>query len=227
MQAYWSLSYPPDKLAAEAKLGASMGYRVHKVKIRAWEDPVAQAHAIFAAVPSDYRVWGDTNHCWGSVARTLYYSAKLAEIPGYFGLESPVTSTETYLQLKGKVPLRLAEHWGVVDPMLTAREGVLDACITASPTFGATMFRMNAYGQFYHIPLWDESSCWSGIGLAVQAHQAAAYPAIEFTVNAAVTAEDDLIKEPFAMKDGLCDIPQKPGLGFTLDEDAVDKYRIR
>ena len=33
-----------------------MGYRGHKVKIRMWEDPVAQAQAIFAAVPRDYRV---------------------------------------------------------------------------------------------------------------------------------------------------------------------------
>jgi glucarate dehydratase len=78
----------------------------------------------------------------------------------------------------------------------------------------------------YHVPLWDESSCWSGIGLAIQAHQAAAYPGIEFTINAAVTAEDDLVKEPFQMKDGFYDIPQAPGLGITLDDRAVDKYRV-
>ena len=197
------------------------------MKIRPWEDPVAQAHAIFAVVPRDYRVWGDANHFWGSVARTLHFATKLAEIPGYFGLESPLRSTVEYRQLKGKVPLRLAEHWGLVDPMLAAREGVLDANISASPTFGRTIFGQNAFSQMYQIPLWDESSCWSGIGLAVQAHQAAAYPGIEFTINAAVTAEDDLVKEAFTMKDGFYDIPQKPGLGVTLDDDAVDKYRVR
>ena len=55
----------------------------------------------------------------------------------------------------------------------------------------------------------------------------AAYPGIEFTINAAVTAEDDLVKEPFTLKDGLYDIPDKPGLGVTLDEEAVEKYRVR
>ncbi len=227
IQAYWSLSYPPEMIAREAKRAADQGYRVHKVKIRPWEDPVAQARAIFDVVPSDYRVWGDANHFWGSVARTLHFATKLAEIPGYFGLESPLRSTVEYRQLKGKVPLRLAEHWGLVDPMLAAREGVLDAHISASPTFGRTIFAQNTFAQMYQIPLWDESSCWSGIGLAVQAHQAAAYPAIEFTINAAVTAEDDLVKEAFTMKDGFYDIPPKPGLGVTLDEDAVDKYRVR
>jgi L-alanine-DL-glutamate epimerase-like enolase superfamily enzyme len=226
IQAYWSLSYPPDMIAAEAKRAAGMGYRVHKVKIRPWEDPVAQAHAIFSAVPSDYRVWGDPNHTWGSVARTLYYATKLAEIPGYFGLESPLRSTEEYRQLKGRVPLRLSEHWGLIDPMLAAREGLLDACITASPMLGRTIYGQNAYARMYHIPLWDESSCWSGVGLAVQAHQAAAYPGIEYTVDASVTAEDDLVKEPFTMKDGFYDIPETPGLGVTLDDDAIDKYRV-
>lgn len=227
IQAYWSLSYPPDMIAAEAKRGASMGYRVHKVKIRPWEDPVAQAQAIFAGVPRDYRVWGDANHFWGSVARTLHFATKLAQIPGYFGLESPVRSTEEYRQLKGKIPLRLSEHWGLVDPMLAAREGLLDATITASPMLGRTIFAQHAYSRMYHIPLWDESSCWTGLGLAAQAHQAAAYPNIEFTVDASVTAENDLVKEPFTIKDGFYDIPDKPGLGVTLDDDAVDKYRVR
>jgi L-alanine-DL-glutamate epimerase-like enolase superfamily enzyme len=226
MQAYWSLSYPPDLIASEAKRAAGMGYRVHKVKIRTWEDPVAQAQAIFAATPRDYRVWGDPNRCWGSVARTLHFSEKLAQFSGYFGLESPLGSTEGYRQLKGRVPLRMSEHWGVVDPMVAAREGLLDACITASPLLGRTIFDQHAYAQMYRIALWDESSCWTGLGLAAQAHQAAAYPAIEYTVDASVTAEHRLVKEPFVLKDGFYDIPQKPGLGVTLDDDAVEKYRV-
>lgn len=233
-QAYWSLSYPPDMIASEAKRAASLGYRVHKVKIRPWEDPVAQAHAIFSAVPTGYRVWGDANHNWGSVARTLYYATKLAEMPGYFGIESPVASLEDYRELRGKTPLRVAEHWGLLSPMLAAREGLLDALIipganrgdTGGGSRGDTVFEQNAFAKMYNIPLWDETSCWNGIGLAMQAHQAAAYPGIQYTINAAVTAEDDLVKEPFTMKDGLYDIPERPGLGVTLDEDAVDKYRI-
>ncbi|MFN0168511.1 MAG: hypothetical protein ACKV22_18955 [Bryobacteraceae bacterium] len=57
VQAWWSLSYPPGRIASEAKLGDSRDFRVHKVKARPWEDPVAQADAICAAVPRDYRVW--------------------------------------------------------------------------------------------------------------------------------------------------------------------------
>ncbi len=59
-------------------------------------------------------------------------------------------------------------------------------------------------------------------------HKAASGTAnLAASATAAVTAEDDLIQEPFTMKDGLCHIPDKPGLGITLDEAAVDRYRVR
>jgi L-alanine-DL-glutamate epimerase-like enolase superfamily enzyme len=38
---WWTHCLPPDLMAAEAKLGASLGYRVHKVKARSWQDPLA------------------------------------------------------------------------------------------------------------------------------------------------------------------------------------------
>ena len=38
-----------------------------------------------------------------------------------------------------------------------------------------------------------------------------------------------LLKEPllYTIKDGYIDIPQEPGLGLELDEDALEKYRVR
>lgn len=35
----------------------------------------------------------------------------------------------------------------------------------------------------------------------------------------------DLIKEPFKVKNGWVEIPNKPGLGIEIDEKAVEKYR--
>jgi L-alanine-DL-glutamate epimerase-like enolase superfamily enzyme len=38
--------------------------------------------------------------------------------------------------------------------------------------------------------------------------------------------EDDLIIEPFAVKNGHIEVPEKPGIGVEIDEDAVDNYRV-
>jgi L-alanine-DL-glutamate epimerase-like enolase superfamily enzyme len=227
IQTWWSLSYPPDMIAAEAKLAASLGYRVHKVKARPWEDPVAQAAAICAAVPREYRLWADANFFWGSVGRTLRFANELAKLPNYFGLESPINRgyLEGYRQLKGKTPLQMSEHVGIIDTMTAIREGLLEAFIVAG-TFGRYKFRLNSWASFYGKQLWDESSCWTGLGQVFQAHQAAAYPSVTYTIGCAQIAEDDLVVEPFTMDDGYYAVPQKPGMGVTVDEKALDKYRV-
>ena len=68
---------------------------------------------------------------------------------------------------------------------------------------------------------------YSGISQVFQAHMAAALPSVEFTISLTHTLEDDLVVEPFVVeRGGLYKVPTKPGLGVTLDEKAVEKYRI-
>lgn len=224
--AWWSLSYPPAQIASEAKLGYSRGYRVHKVKARPWEDPVAQADAICAAVPGDYRVWADANFFWGSAGRALDIGRRLARHPNYFGLESPINRghLEGYRQLKGQVPLQMAEHLGVIDTATAIREGLLDAFILAGP-LGRAVFQADAIARFYGKQLWIENSCWTGIGQVFQAHLAAAYPSVAYSICCAHISEDDFVKEPLTVKDGFYYLPEKPGLGVSVDEAALDKYR--
>ena len=44
-------------------------------------------------------------------------------------------------------------------------------------------------------------------------------------VTASHTYEDDLITEPQIVQRGFMKVPDNPGLGVELDEDAVDRYR--
>ena len=117
-QTWWSQCYPPDLMAAEAKRGADLGYRVHKVKARPWEDPIAQAEAICDAIPRDMRVWVDANAWWGSVGRTLQFCEGLSKFHNYFAIESPVAREriDDYRRLKGKTALQVTEHMPA-DPM--------------------------------------------------------------------------------------------------------------
>jgi L-alanine-DL-glutamate epimerase-like enolase superfamily enzyme len=55
---------------------------------------------------------------------------------------------------------------------------------------------------------------------------AAALPNVEFTISLTHIGEDDLVNEPFVVeKGGFYKVPTKPGLGVTLDENALEKYR--
>ena len=76
------------------------------------------------------------------------------------------------------------------------------------------------------IPLWIEHSIEDGINQVFQAHQAAAFPGVQYSISITHVLVDDLAKEPFKVDNGFYEVPTKPGLGVSLDDDAVDKYRI-
>jgi L-alanine-DL-glutamate epimerase-like enolase superfamily enzyme len=226
VQTWWSQCFPPDLMASEAKLGASLGYKVHKVKARPWEDPIEQAEAISAVVPNDFRVWADANAWWGSVGRTQFFVERLADVRNYFAVESPIRRerTDGYRDLKGTLPLQLAEHMPP-DPMDFVREGLVDAFVIGGP-LGKTFVQRALMAEVTRIPLWIEHSIECGINQVFQAHQAAAFPGVEYAISVTHVLEDDLMAEPFAMKDGFYTVPTKPGLGVSIDETTLEKYRV-
>lgn len=227
VQTWWSHCLPPKLMASEAKMGASLGYRVHKVKARTYQDPLEQAAAICEAVPKDFRVWADANTAWETPGRAMHFIQKLAEHHNYFAVESPIQTRDVagYRALKGKSPLLLAEHMGA-EPMVFIRDGLLQAFVIGGP-LGKTMAHRAYTAETTGIPLWVEYGIQSGIAQVFQAHQSAAYPGIEYTIAITHCLEDDFMVEPFAMDSGYYTVPKKPGLGVTLDENAVEKYRVK
>ena len=226
VQTWWSQCYPPELMAQEAKRGEELGYKVHKVKARPWEDVVDQAAAICDVVQNDFRVWVDANAWWGSVGRTLDLCEKLAEFDNYFAIESPIArpGIAGYRALKDKLPLQLSEHI-TDDPMPFINEGLLDSFVVGGP-LGRTFVQRALMAEVTKIPLWIEHSIEDGINQVFQAHQAAAFPGVQYAISITHVLVDDLMQEPFTMKSGFYEVPDKPGLGVQLDEDALDRHRI-
>ena len=225
-QAWWSQCFPPALMASEARRGADLGYRAYKVKARPWEDPVAQAEAICDVIPRDMRVWVDANAWWRSVGRTLHYCEQLSRFHHYFAIESPFARNrlDDYRQLKGRTALQVTEHVPA-DPMPFVREGLVDAFVVGKP-MGRTLVQRALMAEETRIPLWVQHSISSGVNQVFQAHQAAAFPGIEYAISVTHVLEDDLMLEPFEMKDGFYEVPREPGLGVSLDMDAIEKYRV-
>lgn len=229
---WWSQCFAPSVMASEARLGASLGYRIHKVKARPWEDPIAQAAAICAVVPANYRIWVDANSTWQTVEKTLTVTRELAKFKNYFAIESPIPreNRDGYRALKGKLPLKISEH---VDAFASSgeladwvREGLLEAWIAGAPKLGRYTRDLAAQAAAAKVPIWIEHSIDNGIADVFQAHQSAAYPSIEYVISVTNVLADDLMREPFTVRDGRYYLPTKPGLGVSLDYDALDRYRV-
>ncbi|MCP5114118.1 MAG: mandelate racemase/muconate lactonizing enzyme family protein [bacterium] len=225
VQTWWSQCFPPEVMASEARLGARLGYKVHKVKARPFEDPIEQAEAICSVVPRDFRIWVDSNWTWGSVGKTLAVTERLSQFHNYFAIESPIPREDLagYRALKGRSPLSVAEHIPR-DPMPFIREGLVDALVVGGPV-GKTAVQRALMAEVTRIPLWIEHSIFTGVSQVFQAHQAAAFPGIEYAISITHVIQDDLMNEPFEMEGGFYTLPTKPGLGVTFDEEAIDRYR--
>jgi L-alanine-DL-glutamate epimerase-like enolase superfamily enzyme len=91
---------------------------------------------------------------------------------------------------------------------------------------GKVLERLARLSKESRKPIWIEHSIDNGIADVFQAHQAAAWPSIQYCISVTNVLEDDCMVEPFTVRDGRYRIPNKPGLGVTLDEAAVDRYRV-
>jgi len=68
-----------------------------------------------------------------------------------------------------------------------------------------------------------------GIGTAAGLHFVAATKNVCLPnyIVGTLMHKDDVIKEEFVLKDGCLEVPDRDGLGVTLDEKKIEKYRVR
>lgn len=143
-------------------------------------------------------------------------------------IESPVArqAMKEYRAIKGKTRMLVAEHVDNLELDDWRREGLLDAWIVAAPKVGNHLQRLARLAAEDSRPIWVEHRIDNGIAQVFQAHQAAAWPSIQYCISVTNVLADDCMNEPFTVRNGQYEVPTKAGLGVTLDEDAVEKYRI-
>ena len=227
-QAWWSRCFAPDLLRTEARLAVALGYGVHKIKSRPWRDPVEQVAAILDAVPDDYEIVIDANGTFGSAEKTLRLARALQHHAQVSAFEEPIPHHDIvgYGRLRGALPFRLAVHWEAVDARAFIARSLYGAFVVEDFLWGPPLVQKAEACTRGGQTLWLENGLHSGISQVFQAHMAAALPAVELSISLTHVLEDDLVCEPFTVeRGGLYEVPTTPGLGVTLDEDAVERYR--
>ena len=225
--AWWSHCFPPEVLAAEAELALERGYRVHKFKRRAHTDAVEQVAAIAAVAPDDYEVTVDANQTFGTIERALDIGGRLKEFPQVHCLESPIPQEdiEGYRRLKRELGLPLAHHMGTPDPVDALHSDAYDYFIIGTSIAG--LLRNAHIAGARNKPFWMQlGGDGTDISTLFMLHLAAAIPnATLGHVSMQHLQEALLLQEPLVVNDGQVAIPDRPGLGATLNMDVVEQYR--
>ena len=225
---YWSCHMEPAETAAQAEVGARLGFSNHKLKARSW-DIVETVRLMKEAAGPDYTVGVDPN----TEFRLPPVAARLAAQLEPFGtvsvFEDPVLkeNLDWYRLLREKSQIPMALHLG-------APAGVLQAlkaeCIDYVNLGGSALQvrKAAALAEAAQVP------CWVQMGGLCTGVLAAYSVQLQSTLpNATLPCDElpftriaDVLEQSLRLEAGHFHVPQGPGLGVKVDLKVVEKYRV-
>ena len=230
----------PENTADQAKWGWDQGFRIYKMKcITAREDTdekriryvVDRIEAIHKVVP-DMLVRPDIRwrlrETWAAqeVARRLRGHAMDS-------LESPINkaafagSWSEWRRLRESIHLPIADHipHQMLVPVFESRG--LDHAIVGHDSH-LQVLRMSHLAHELGLDGWSQTVAY-GPGCAMGLHVAACMPHLTkaYDLVGPYSWIDTLVNEPFRLEESAYAVPDRPGLGYTLNHDAVSKYLVR
>ena len=226
--AYWSPPMPAEATAAEAERAANMGFRVHKLKARK-ANIVETARLIREACGPDFQIRVDPNTEFGDLETGLRLARELRpyNIEVY---EDPIRFEDLswYRRLREEVDVPVARHLGAPQGILeNIRADAVDAVNMGGNVAG--LRKSAAVAEAAGLPIWVQIFAFgSCIASTFAAHIACTLPNCTMPVDELPHIRiNDLSGGSMDISNGAITLPEAPGLGVSLDMDAVKRYQIR
>ena len=223
---WWTIDFPPEALAEEAKEALTQGYTAYKTKARPWWDVFEQVATIDAVTPPYFKLDLDWNQMLinvGNAAPVLQELDKHERVAIY---ESPIMQRdiEGYRQLRQKTSRPLALHFDNPPFRTMVREEMCDGFVIGGGI--NQVLRQGTLAADFDKPFWLQLV---GIGLTttLSLHLGAVLPMAQWpSVNCLNIYSDDLLAEPLTIQGGYGRVPEGPGLGVQVDEAALDRLKM-
>ena len=230
----------PQHTAEDAQWGWEYGFRAYKMKcitsrettpeerIRYVADRIEAIHKVLPdmAVRPDIR-WR-LEEVW--VAQEL---ARRLQGHRVESLESPITKRAAggtfseWRRLRQTIHLPVGDHvYSSEDLIQRFQAEALDYAIVG----GSTAFEAINQSRLAHelgMDGWSQTVAY-GPGAAMGLHVAACMPHLTqpYDMVGPMAWENTLVNEDFPFEDGGFLVPDRPGLGYTLNHDAIKKYLV-
>ena len=223
---WWTNCMSVEDWVEEMREAVNLGYTSAKLKARPWRDLVNDMHAVAGVVPSGFQFDADFNSFLLDVGEAVPVLRALETVPGMHIFETPIPQgdVEGNRILRQKVGLPIAMHYGSPPIQTAIRDEVCDGFVIggmaertrqsgelaaqmSKPFFlqmvgtGITTAWMLHWGAVLSTATWPAISCWE-------------------------IYTDDLITERPTINAGYVRVPEAPGLGVILDEQALAKYEV-
>jgi L-alanine-DL-glutamate epimerase-like enolase superfamily enzyme len=223
---WWAIDMPAEDWVLECEEAIAAGYTTFKTKARPWFDLEGQLERLCAEVPPYFKIDMDFND-FGldpAVARPLCKS--LERFPQLAIWESPIRQEDVpgNRELRRHLSVPIAQHIGRPQVQTQILEDICDGFVLEGGASRAV--RHAGLCAEFNKPFWLQ---WVGTNLAatfclhlqaVMSH--ARWPAI----HCQHMYREQFVVEPFRVANGLAEIPDRPGIGVSVDWNVVEKYRI-
>ena len=225
---YWSCHMEPRETAAEAEVGARLGFTNHKLKARSW-DIVETVRLMKEAAGAEDTVGVDPNTQFGQPSTAARLAAELEPFGTVSVFEDPVlkNNLDWYRLLRQKTHIPLALHMGSLPSVLAALKA---ECIDYVNLGGsaAQVRKTAALAEAADVPCWVQmGGLCLGVLAAYSVHLQATLP------NATLPCDElpftrvaDVLKGGLLLEQGHFQVPEGPGLGIQVDLAVVEKYRV-
>ncbi|WP_313691794.1 mandelate racemase/muconate lactonizing enzyme family protein [Halorarum halobium] len=224
----------PDRSREQARFARDAGFEALKTK--AGPDAgfdVERLTAMHEAVDGELEFRIDPNQGW-SFEDAVRSAARLEDAGIYLQyLEQPcrIDTPGTYANLRSRIRTPLAVNEDTYFErnfgQLLKRDAVDVGVVDMIPAGGIIRVREQAaLAADAGVSLSFHSGFDLGIKTAAMLHTVAATPAISLPPDSVYYAWDEyLVEDPFEIDDGAYPVPESPGLGISVDEDAVQAHR--
>lgn len=224
--AWWNTKMGPEDLAGEAQDAVEQGYIFHKFKTRPWIDVYEQVEQISAVTPPHYRLDLDWNSMLLNVGNAAPVLQRLDQYERVSIYEGPIPQddVEGLRELRRKVAKPIALHFGVPPFPTAVAESVCDGFVCGGGV--ARLLQQGALAAEFHKPFWLQL-VGTGLITAFAAHLGSVLTFAQWPMITCLNNyTDDLLSEALQIQGGHVRVPEKPGLGVEIDQDALSRLRM-
>src|SRR5260370_33952249 len=227
----------PGEMARDAATAVEAGYHAIKLKVGGGtlEEDLVRVRAVAVAIGRKTPLRLDANGAYASVAEAAQAIEEFADAATIAWMEQPLQRTNLeglrLLRERTRVPIMADESCqSLHDAYELARAQAADVwnvyVVEAGGVIAAS--HIFALGGTLGIPCILGSQAEMGIGTAACAHLAAALPNLPHPIETfgPLRYERDVVTPAVPIANGFLTPPDGPGLGVTLDREAIDAQRV-
>lgn len=223
---WWNIDTSPEDMAAECQEALKQGYMAYKTKGRPWFDLWKQMELSTAAVPEDFKIDMDFNDTLLDAERAIPILKEFEAYPQIDIYESPIFQSDIAgnRAIRQATRVSIAMHYGIPAARVAIKNDICDGFVIGG---GASrVLRRGHVAAMADLPFWLQL-VGTGITAAFSLHFGAVLTHATWpAVNCHQLYTHSLLTEPIVVKDGYAVVPDKPGLGFDIDWDAVERFRV-